>query len=90
NHEFATPRVKSAAKSRDAISVLNSVVDTKDRILKEAICSLDPKQRNRLIVGRNDFVKFEELRKKQRETFAGMRLGINAADHKFATERVKQ
>lgn len=58
NHDFATPRVKSAAKSRKAVSLLNSIVDAKDDLLKEAIVSMDRSARNHLISKNNDFVKF--------------------------------
>lgn len=58
NHDFATPRVKSATKSRKAVSLLNSIVDAKDDLLKEAIVSMDRSARNRLISKNNDFVKF--------------------------------
>lgn len=57
-HDFATPRVKSAAKSRKAVTLLNSIVDTKDDLLKEAIVSMDHKARNHLISKNNDFIKF--------------------------------
>lgn len=58
NHEFATPRVKSAAKSRKAVALLNSIVDAKDDLLKQAIVSMDRSTRNHLISKNNDFVKF--------------------------------
>lgn len=57
-HDIATPRVKSAAKSRKAVALLNSIVDAKDDLLKEAIVSMDHKARNHLISKNNDFVKF--------------------------------
>lgn len=58
NHDFATPRVKSAAKSRKAVALLNKIVDAKDDLLKNAIVSMDKSARNHLISKNNDFVKF--------------------------------
>lgn len=58
NHDFATPRVKSAAKSRRAVLLLNSIVDAKDNLLKEAIIAMDHKTRNFIISKNNDFIKF--------------------------------
>lgn len=58
DHEFATPRVKSAAKSREAVLQLNNIVYTKDNLLRKAIVSMDHKMRNALVTRNNDFIKF--------------------------------
>lgn len=61
--DFVTPRVKSAAKSRRAVALLNSIVDAKDKLLKEVIVSMDRSARNHLISKSNDFVKFVSVSK---------------------------
>lgn len=58
DHAFVTPRVKSAAKSRQAVSLLNEIVSSKDRLLKKAIESMERKERTLLTSKNNDFLKF--------------------------------
>lgn len=58
DHAFVTPRVKSAAKSRQAVSLLNKIVSEKDRLLKKAIETMERKERTLLTSKNNDFLKF--------------------------------
>lgn len=58
DHAFVTPRVKSAAKSREAVSLLNQIVVKKDRLLKKAIENMDRKEKTLLTSQNNDFLKF--------------------------------
>lgn len=58
DHAFVTPRVKSAAKSRQAVSLLNKIVSEKDSLLKKAIETMERKERTLLTSKNNDFLKF--------------------------------
>ena len=61
DHAFVTPRVKSAAKSRQAVSVLNEIVSKKDLLLKKAIENMERKERTLLTSKNNDFLKFVSI-----------------------------
>lgn len=58
DHAFVTPRVKSAAKSRQAVSLLNQIVGEKDTLLKDAIQGMERKDKALLTSKNNDFLKF--------------------------------
>lgn len=58
DHAFVTPRVKSAAKSRKAVSLLNQIVREKDSLLKKAIEGMERKEKAILTNANNDFLKF--------------------------------
>lgn len=53
-----TPRVKSAAKSRQAVALLNKIVGEKDSLLKDAISNMERKEKTLLTNKNNDFLKF--------------------------------
>lgn len=53
-----TPRVKSAAKSRQAVTLLNKIVGEKDSLLKRAISNMERKEKTLLTNKNNDFLKF--------------------------------
>eukprot|EP00903_Cladosiphon_okamuranus_P009917 g9414.t3 len=90
DHAFVTPRVKSAAKSREAVSLLNKIVSEKDSLLKKAIETMERKERTLLTSKNNDFLKFEAQRAKQREEFRQAKRARAVADHPHATMRVRQ
>lgn len=58
DHAFVTPRVKSAAKSRQAVALLNKIVGEKDSLLKRAISNMERKEKTLLTSKNNDFLKF--------------------------------
>lgn len=53
-----TSRVKSAAKSRQAVSLLNQIVSERDSLLKDAIQGMERKEKAKLTNKNNDFLKF--------------------------------
>ncbi|CAM9108664.1 unnamed protein product, partial [Hapterophycus canaliculatus] len=90
DHAFVTPRVKSAAKSREAVSLLNQIVVKKDRLLKKAIENMDRKEKTLLTNQNNDFLKFEAQRAQQREEFRLAKKTKTCVEHPHATRRVRQ
>lgn len=76
DHAFVTPRVKSAAKSRQAVSLLNKIVSEKDRLLKGAIESMERKEKILLTSKNNDFLKF----------VSGPPASFNSPDHTWHKE----
>ncbi|CAM9707759.1 unnamed protein product, partial [Scytosiphon promiscuus] len=90
DHAFVTPRVKSAAKSREAVSLLNQIVVKKDGLLKKAIENMDRKEKTLLTNQNNDFLKFEAQRAQQREEFRVTKKTKTCVEHPHATKRVRQ
>ncbi|CAN0510344.1 unnamed protein product [Ectocarpus sp. 12 AP-2014] len=90
DHAFVTPRVKSAAKSRQAVSLLNRIVGEKDTLLKDAIQGMERKDKALLTSKNNDFLKFEAQRAKQREEFRQTKNNRTVAEHPHATKRIRQ
>jgi hypothetical protein len=93
-HEFATARVKSASRSRDASTSFQHIVDTKHELLTGAIQSLEPAQRSQLASkGESEFKLQEQKRRALRAEIAQLQLrsGVQAAaiGHAFATQRLK-
>ncbi|CAM9135218.1 unnamed protein product [Ectocarpus fasciculatus] len=90
DHAFVTPRVKSAAKSRQAVSLLNQIVGEKDTLLKDAIQGMERKDKALLTSKNNDFLKFEAQRAKQRQEFRQTKNNRTVAEHPHATKRIRQ
>ncbi|CAN0321501.1 unnamed protein product [Pylaiella littoralis] len=88
DHAFVTSRVKSAAKSRQAVSLLNQIVSERDSLLKDAIQGMERKEKAKLTNKNNDFLKFEAQRAKQREEFRQTKKTKIVAEHPHATKRV--